>query len=262
MEYVIFFNIKELIMKNKCIRWACYFYNLKLQAFTLSEVLITLGIIGVVAAMTLPALISKYSTFVLQQQFRKVYSIIQTAVQKVQFDMGENVRCYYGGPQSSDWNWIDCPTFYNEIAKQMNVIQTCKGKALEQGCLPPESYKPLEEVFAGGDNSDGMQIYKENCPGFSSEFIEAKNTVYVLNGGFLLILYGYEGKSPLFIVDINGKRRPNKYGYDLFSFQFAKANSTDSYIKLEPNTRCIYIEKGGFSTSDFINLINRGKADF
>ena len=80
-------------MKNKCIRWAGNFYGLKLQAFTLSEVLITLGIIGVVAAMTLPALVSKYRTFVLQQQFRKFYSILQTAVQKVQFDMGENVRC-------------------------------------------------------------------------------------------------------------------------------------------------------------------------
>lgn len=249
-------------MKNKCIRWAGNFYGLKLQAFTLSEVLITLGIIGVVAAMTLPALVSMYRTFVLQQQFRKFYSILQTAVQKVQFDMGENVRCYYRDSQGVVGNWVDCPTFYNEIAKQMNVIQTCKGKALEHGCLPPESYKPLEEVFAGGDNYDGMQIYKENCTGFSSEFIETKNTVYVLNGGFLLILYDYNGRVPLFIVDINGKRRPNKYGYDLFSFKFEKENDSDSYIKLEPNTRCIYIEKGGFSTSDFMNLINRGKADF
>ena len=212
--------------------------------------------------MTLPALVSQYRKFVLQQQFRKVYSILQAAVQKVQFDMGENVRCYYSGLQVADGTWVDCPTFYNEIAKQMNIIQTCKGKALEHGCLPPESYKPLEEVFAGGGNSDDMQIYKKNCLGFSSEFIESKNTVYVLNGGFLLILYYYNGLAPLFIVDINGKRRPNKYGYDLFSFKFEKENDSDSYIKLEPNNRCIPIEKGGFSTSDFMNLINRGKADF
>ncbi len=40
-------------------------------AFTLAEVLITLGIIGVVAALTLPSVINKYHSFVLEQQFKK-----------------------------------------------------------------------------------------------------------------------------------------------------------------------------------------------
>lgn len=42
-------------LKNK---WGGGAARLKLKAFTLAEVLITLGIIGVVAAMTLPALIN------------------------------------------------------------------------------------------------------------------------------------------------------------------------------------------------------------
>ena len=35
-------------------------YNIRRAAFTLAEVLITLGIIGVVAAMTIPTLITSY----------------------------------------------------------------------------------------------------------------------------------------------------------------------------------------------------------
>ena len=50
-------------------------------AFTLAEVLITLGIIGVVAAMTLPALIQNYQKQVLLTQLKKNYAILNQAVQ-------------------------------------------------------------------------------------------------------------------------------------------------------------------------------------
>ena len=41
-------------------------------AFTIAEVLITLGIVGIIAAMTLPALINKTNEYILKQQFKKV----------------------------------------------------------------------------------------------------------------------------------------------------------------------------------------------
>ena len=49
-------------------------------AFTLAEVLITLGIIGIVASMTLPTIINNYRVKVLEHQFRKADSIIQQAI--------------------------------------------------------------------------------------------------------------------------------------------------------------------------------------
>ena len=50
------------------------------QAFTLAEVLITLGIIGVVAAMTLPALIQSYANTVVETRLAKFYSTINQAI--------------------------------------------------------------------------------------------------------------------------------------------------------------------------------------
>ena len=47
--------------------------------FTLAEVLITLGIIGVVAAMTMPSLITKYQKQVAVEQYKKIYSILKNA---------------------------------------------------------------------------------------------------------------------------------------------------------------------------------------
>ena len=52
----------------------------KNSAFTLAEVLITLGIIGVVAAMTIPTLISKYQHLVLETGFKKSYSALTKAL--------------------------------------------------------------------------------------------------------------------------------------------------------------------------------------
>ena len=233
------------------------------KAFTMAEVLVTIGIIGIVAAMTIPALINRYKTFVLMQQFKKVYSAIAVATEKVQFDMGENVKCFYG-PGGS---WADCPLFYNELAKQLNEIQVCNGKALERGCLPKEFYKKPEDLYKElypdlGSDDEVNKYFSSRCPGFSTENIKNNDKVYVLNGGFLIITYYNRGSAPLFIVDINGKNRPNKWGHDLFIFQFEKRKLSDSYFVIEPTLNAGLVEKGGFTAIEFFNRINRGTANF
>ncbi len=54
--------------------------------FTLAEVLITLGIIGIVSAMTIPTLVKNYQTKVRDNQFKKVYATLNQAVLLVFFD--------------------------------------------------------------------------------------------------------------------------------------------------------------------------------
>lgn len=53
---------------------------MKEKAFTLAEVLITLGIIGIVAAMTLPTLTKKYQDKVMLTQVKRAYSDIENAL--------------------------------------------------------------------------------------------------------------------------------------------------------------------------------------
>ncbi len=45
------------------------------KAFTLAEVLITLGVIGVVAAMTMPSLVANYQKKVWVNQLKKLYQL-------------------------------------------------------------------------------------------------------------------------------------------------------------------------------------------
>lgn len=52
----------------------------KIMAFTMAETLITLGIIGIIAAMTLPSLVAKYQSKVLSTQLKKLYSVTYQAM--------------------------------------------------------------------------------------------------------------------------------------------------------------------------------------
>ena len=66
-----------------------HFINLRRAAFTLAEVLITLGIIGVVAALTMPALIQNYTHSVAEARLKKFYSIMNQAILQSIVDNGE-----------------------------------------------------------------------------------------------------------------------------------------------------------------------------
>ena len=60
-----------------------------LEGFTLAEVLITLGIIGVVAALTIPVLISNYKKNVAETRLAKFYSTINQAIKMAEVDYGD-----------------------------------------------------------------------------------------------------------------------------------------------------------------------------
>jgi prepilin-type N-terminal cleavage/methylation domain-containing protein len=170
------------------------------KAFTLAEVLITLGIIGVVAALTMPALIADYQKHALKTQFKKAFSTYSQNLQKtvmIDYD-GADTKCFY--TISNGHNMSGCKEFYDKFAQNMKVIKTCYGNALADGCVP---------VY---------QKYRETsgCSGSSQNNINNLNTAYVLADGSIMITYGANGYG-LFLFDTNGFKGPNKAGHDLFA---------------------------------------------
>ena len=101
----------------------------KKAAFTLAEVLITIGIIGVVAAMTLPALIADYKDKELETRTKKAFSIINQAAVRAQEAMG----------QPGDMTAIFDPTKTSEevtknFAKFFNGSTYCEAGYNAEGC--------------------------------------------------------------------------------------------------------------------------------
>ena len=106
-------------------------YKHEKSAFTLSEVLITLGVIGVVAAITLPGLIANYQKKVLVNQFKKSYSNLSNALNLVQAEYGTVYDCYNTG--FGGYHINECKPFFDEYLKKINIIskKILKGEILQ-----------------------------------------------------------------------------------------------------------------------------------
>ena len=81
--------------------------NSRKIAFTLAEVLITLGIIGVVAALTIPTLMANHRKQVVETSLEKFYSTMNQAIKMAEVDYGD-VRQWdefeYGFNEDEDGN--------------------------------------------------------------------------------------------------------------------------------------------------------------
>ena len=90
----------------------------KRTAFTLAEVLITLGIIGIVAALTLPSIVSNYKKQSIEKKLAKYYSVMNQAITQSEQENGE----------FSTWDFtLDSHDFYDRyLAKYLKTIKVHK----------------------------------------------------------------------------------------------------------------------------------------
>ena len=83
--------------------------------FTLAEVLITLAIIGVVAALTIPTVVHKYQQRQLYTSFMKMYNTLTNAMELIE---SEN--------ESKNWDWDNGTPFQDYIIPQLKVSKVCE----------------------------------------------------------------------------------------------------------------------------------------
>ncbi len=225
----------------RCLPERCRF--MRGAAFTLAEVLITLGIIGVVAAMTMPVLITKYQKNVMKTQFKKSYANITNTINFVQAKNGYNYECYaetVGTYGLKGYNTNQCKQFWDEVLKEMKVIKTCNYKDDNCGVL----YKDRPKVL-----SEGGATNNPSCS-YLAEDVGAK--VYVLyDGSYVIITGGSNHHQVYFTLDVNGEKSPNKWGYDVFYLMLDAQGSTSS-IRITDNI-CALKEKGGFYANEMLS---------
>ncbi len=201
----------------------------------MAEVLITLGIIGIVAAMTMPMIISKAERMILAQQFKKMYANLQNTVNLVQAEWGAPYECYWmsNSVNEAGYHINQCIQFWDDFLKKMKVLQTCS--QADYTCHP--QYKTKAQVLA-----EGGELMNTAC---SMDFSYAK--FYVLNDGTYLILNNQtidpSNHNIFFIVDINGSKGPNKWGYDIYYMTLHRSNLKRSVVV--DHMVCAMKEKGG-----------------
>lgn len=177
---------------------------MKDYAFTLAEVLITLGIIGVVAAMTLPTLINNQKNKELSTALKKEYSVIQQALLLMQAQDGNVVTA---------GNWSS-QSFKKEFMKYFKVIKDCG-----TGCNPADC------VYNTGFDTEKTR--EENYKSYNkkteiwSRFLD--DGQFITSDGAMFFIENSSGKQIFISVDVNGyKKRPNLWGHDLFTFELTE----------------------------------------
>ena len=172
------------------------------KAFTLAEVLITLGIIGVVAAITLPTLIQNQQKRSLEVATQKFYSTMSQAVKKYMAD--EGVDDLRNSPLGEKVPYcVSDEVIRNFVTKYLKVVEECDYEA--NNCFAPV-YK----------NWDGSTPDEEGSYNFTTHVHHENDKDYVLADG-VVIKIGDHCPPLEFYIDVNGKKGPNRVGYDLWS---------------------------------------------
>ena len=224
------------------------FNNTRRVGFTLAEVLITLGIIGIVSAMTIPTLLNNYRQKVLDKQFVQTYSLLSQNLLLTQSQYDYIPKCYYGG-NGMPTQRTGCTEFFNIFFNNLKVTKKCANKAFENGCIP--EYNGIDDVYEQENPNtiipDGYDSYGEyasvGCNYYRKNYIQNNTTVYNLSNGNIIFLYN-NGYLPTITFDINGHQEPNKWGHDLFSINI----SYDGNKFFLNQSTCMKPEDGGTST--------------
>ena len=182
----------------------------KKAAFTLAEVLITLGIIGVVAAMTLPSLIQNYQKKALATQTQKFYSTMSQAVKQYMADYGvDDLRNtpLAGDNYEDEYSPEAIASLRDFATKYLKVVKEC------------EYYENDDE---GGDNCFAPE-YRRWDNSLGGESYNGLQNTYVLADGSVIYLFYWGNKrwpAPIDLyVDVNGKKGPNRNGYDFWNMK-------------------------------------------
>ena len=185
----------------------------KAAAFTLAEVLITLAVIGIVAALTLPGLIQNHN--------EKAWSTAKDLWEK---KLTETVRrMNVDGVMTGHDSTED---FMNTFKNYMKVIKTCDKDDINK-CYSPKIVTTgkddaLEEIETNGltsASSMGLKEWQTNTNTMS--FVVADGTTVIM---------AYQPECPYadpiedtgsqvscmaYMVDVNGKKGPNRVGKDI-----------------------------------------------
>ena len=176
-------------------------FSRKRIAFTLAEVLITLGIIGVIASLTLPNLIANYQEKVATVRLKKVYSTISNAYNLILEDEGDPTQ----------WNDVESwEDISKKFAKYINKAKVCN--VGDTGCFKHVPRKDLTGKTVNSLSQTGAIVFSDGAVISFESPVSLENSLPCNNLNLCFTI----------VTDINGDKQPNQWGVDTFIFHVGK----------------------------------------
>ena len=196
--------------------------NIRRVAFTLAEVLITLGIIGVVAAMTIPTLIANYREKVMVTKVKQGHSLLMNAIQLYMAQNNcINALCLFDTKKTSE-----------QVAAELGTVlkgaKLCKagdtGKFCKTYYYKANQPIKIDGVYGAGDSLGPRgRIYLPNGISFqTAQVSECPRTVTSIirdENGFEIDRKEVVSEICAYIyMDVNNVEEPNQFGADMYRY--------------------------------------------
>ena len=173
------------------------------KGFTLAEVLITLGIVGVIAVLTVPSVMQDYKNKLYVTQLKKAYIDITNGIQQELND--EHLDNFHLTKGSNGAQYF-----------LTNYITHSKGSACTNDCIKKLTGKDVTYESTSGDDAGT----------FSAQY------GVITKYGAVITMRTDEDYDAIFYIDVNGAEPPNITGRDIFSL--VMRNGTNEVT--DPNT--------------------------
>lgn len=180
-------------------------WKFKKYGFTLAEVIIVIGIIGVVAAITIPILNNNITNREIVSHFKKDFSVLSSTVLMIQQDGGGSLGGAIGNTSS---------TILTNLAKYIKFTKICSTNAYTEGCADWVGVNAANVKMLTGGNFGWTGLF--TIPG-----------AIMPDGSLLLVdrvdstctntTYTDTGLCAQLTLDVNGSKSPNIYGRDILS---------------------------------------------
>ncbi len=181
------------------------------KAFTLSEVLITLGIVGVIAVLTIPAVVKDYKNKLYVAQLKKTYVQIDDAISNIMSDEHATVFSETTAAATIAGKSNDFPDGKGAYYFLNNYFKTMK-----TGCnsTPNDANQCIAPAYASikGDAS--------NLTGFGQYCVQ-------LTSGAAVCMIKEVDNNIYIAVDVNGPAEPNIAGRDAFALKIEQNKLAD-----------------------------------
>ena len=211
-------------------RFTTHFSPFQKPAFTMAEVLITLGVIGIVAAMTIPNLVKKWEERAIIGKYKKMYSTLANAYNMAIVE--------YGDP--ANWVLADREEFLKRLEPYLNVTERCYYK---RGCTSEGKYVSLSGELMWDGLYDTNTLPKLRLGNGFSIVMNGKpylNCVmnYTNPDGSITPIENTCASMYVIITNTKSANYKNYFGKDFFSLAFTRQgvyptgyNLRDTFVK-------------------------------
>lgn len=237
--------------------------NFKRSAFTLAETLIVIGIIGVIASLTIPTLSNETNSKEAVTKLKKTQAILEDAFGRAEAQYGS----------LDDWTTLNTTVFTQRMTGTMKLTKVCKTDAEDSGCFGTQNtanFMKLDGSVTTSTKSNTLGkvvLADDSAVGFYLEQTSSKdcNKDVTSNNASLPDLHKVCG---VITVDINGASKGKSiWGRDLFAFYITKHGlypvgmDGDTNAKFKENCTAT-VPDGGLGTGCTAWVVTNGNMDY